>query len=179
MIWLGIGAVLAFVYFIILVIAEKKYKPYTAPLKDKEHFFKVLYPVGFWTLEKIGYKYRTPFDKKRLKQCRVLYGEKYGEYYFRVNCAAKVSLMLFVLPFVFILFAVIKSPIVFLVGALCVFLAFYNYDMKITDITKVRDMEVARDFPDILSKLALLVNAGMIMIAGWQPPIHSTVFLPM
>ena len=48
MVWLGIGAVLAVLYFIILVIADKKYKPYTAPLKDKEHFFKVLYPVGFW-----------------------------------------------------------------------------------------------------------------------------------
>lgn len=168
LIFLAIGTILALLYIIVLLIASPKYAVYIQNLTDKEHIFKPLYVVGFFVLDKSHYKFGLKLDKQRFKECKVIYGEKYSEYYFRLNYAAKISVALFVIPFIFLLYPLIQSPIVFIVGAVVVFLAYWNYDMKITDITKVRDEEISRDFPEVLSKLTLLVNAGMIMHEAWE-----------
>lgn len=167
LIFLAIGTILALLYIIVLLIASPKYEVYIQNLNDDEHFFKPLYSVGFYVLDKINYKFDSKLDKQRFKECQVIYGEKYSEYYFRLNYAAKFGVGLFVIPFIFLLYPLLNSPIVFIVGVLGVFLAYWNYDMKITDITKIRDEEIARDFPEVLSKLTLLVNAGMIMHEAW------------
>lgn len=168
LVFLAIGTALAVIYIVVLLSASKKYAVMIANLKDKEHIFKPLYVVGFWALDKTHYSFNSKLDKTRYKQCKVLYGEKYSTYYFRLNYAAKIGVGLFVIPFIFLLYALIKSPIVFIVGGVAVFLAYWNYDMKITDITKIRDEEIQRDFPEVLSKLTLLVNAGMIMSEAWE-----------
>lgn len=168
LIFLAIGTVLALLYTIVLLVASPKYAAYIKNLTDKEHLFKPLYVVGFFVLDKTHYKFNLKLDKQRFKECKVIYGEKYSEYYFRLNYAAKIGVGLFVIPFIFLLYPLVQSPIVFIVGALGVFLAYWNYDMKITDITKIRDEEISRDFPEVLSKLTLLVNAGMIMHEAWR-----------
>lgn len=167
LIFLSVGTVLAVIYIILLLAASPQYAVYIQNLNDKEHLFKPLYVVGFYLLDKTYYKFGLKIDKQRHKECKVIYEEKYSEYYFRLNYAAKIGVALFVVPFIFLLYPLVKSPVIFIVGALGVLLAYWNYDMKITDITKVRDEEIARDFPEVLSKLTLLVNAGMIMTEAW------------
>lgn len=162
------GTALALFYLIILMVASPKYAMLIQNLSNKEHFFKPLYAVGFYWLEKTNYKFGLKIDKQRYKECKVLYGEKYSEYHFRLNYAAKIGVSLFVVPFVFLLYPLVQSPIVFIVGAVGIFLAYWNYDMKITDVTKKRDEEISRDFPEVLSKLTLLVNAGMIIHEAWE-----------
>ncbi len=168
LIFLSIGTILALLYVVLLLIASPKYAVYIENLSDKEHLFKPLYVVGFYILDKTHYKFGSKLDKRRFKECKVVFGEKYSEYYFRLNYAAKLGVGLFVIPFIFLLYPMVKSPIIFVVGALTIFLAYWNYDMKITDITKIRDEEITRDFPEVLSKLTLLVNAGMIMHEAWE-----------
>lgn len=162
-----IGTILAAGYILLLVKGSQKYASFVDNLPDKEHFFKPLYLAGFMALDLIQYKYKTKLDKQRKKECMVIYGEKYCEYYFRLNYAAKVGVGLFCIPFIFLLYPIFKTPIVLVVGGLMVFLAYWNYDMKITDVMDIRKAEIARDFPEVLSKLTLLVNAGMIMSEAW------------
>lgn len=162
-----IGTAFAVGYVILLMKGSQSYASYVENLPDQEHLFKPLYTAGFMALELIQYKYNTKLDRQRKKECMVIYGEKYCEYYFRLNYAAKAGVGLFFVPFTFLLYPVFKTPIVWAVGVLLVFLSYWNYDMKITDIMDVRKAEIERDFPEVLSKLTLLVNAGMIMSEAW------------
>jgi tight adherence protein C len=51
-----------------------------------------------------------------------------------------------------------------LVGAAC---GYWYADMQITDVMKARNESITRDFPEVLSQIALLTNAGMIMKEAW------------
>lgn len=182
LVFLMIGTGLAVIYILILLSASKKYKIYLENLDDKKHFFKPLYAVGFWVLDAIHYQFTSRLDKLRYRQCKVIYGEKYSTYYFRLNYAAKIGVGLYVIPFVFLAYGAFQKPVVLLAGFLGVFIAYWNYDMKITDIAKIRDREIESDFPDVISKVTLLVNAGMILKDAWEKVAYtgkSTVYLEM
>lgn len=167
MVMLIIGTSLSIVYIIMLILGNKEFSAYIDGLTDNEHFFKPLYPVGFFILQKINYKYNSKLDRKRLKECEVIFGERYGEYYFRLNYAQKVSLCLFAVPFIFLLYPVADSPFVLVLGIICIICAYWYFDMQITDIMSKRMNEIERELPNVLSKLTLLVNAGMILSEAW------------
>lgn len=182
LVFLLIGTGLAVLYMIILLSSSNKYAAYIENLEDKKHFFKPLYAVGFWVLDKINYQFTSKLDKLRYKQCKVIYGEKYSTYYFRLNYAAKIGVGLFTIPFIFLVYAMTQKAVVLLVGAILIFVVYWNYDMKITDIAKVRDAEIDREFPDVISKITLLVNAGMILKDAWTRVAYtgkSTIYQEM
>ena len=166
-IMLSIGTILFIIYIIVMNIGSKKYSAYIDNLPDKEHFFKALYPVGFYFLEKIKYRYSSKLDKKRLKESTVIFGEKYAEYYLRLNYAQKASVCLFVIPFVILFSQVVSSSLIFVLGIVFFISAYWYYDMQITDIITKRNGDIDRDLPNIISKLTLLVNAGMILSEAW------------
>jgi tight adherence protein C len=52
-------------------------------------------------------------------------------------------------------------------GILLIVCAYLYYDMQITDISDARRDDIERDWADVVSKLTLLINAGMIMSEAW------------
>jgi tight adherence protein C len=154
-------------WIILLIKGTKKYQDYLAPLNNKEHILKDLYGVGFEFLDLIHYTYNSPVDRKRITECRIVYGEKYGDYYYRVNLAEKMTLTLTIAIAAIILYPMTGQLLFFalgLVGAAC---GYWYADMQITDVMKARNESITRDFPEVLSQIALLTNAGMIMKEAW------------
>lgn len=179
---LGIGSALAIFYIILIFKSSGKYDDYIQNLNEKKHFFKTLYPVGFYVLDRLSYQYSSKLDKKRLKECIVIHGPQFGEYYFRLNYAQKVSVCLFLLPFTFLIYPLINSPIGVLAGAITLAAAYYYYDMQITDVMEKRSEEIRCDLSKVMSKLTLLVNAGMILTEAWDKISYtgeSTLYIEM
>ncbi|MBU3112340.1 type II secretion system F family protein [Clostridium lacusfryxellense] len=166
-IMLSIGTILFVLYIIILNIGSSKYSEYIDNLPDKEHFLKGMYPVGFYVLDKIKYRYSSKLDRKRLKETTVIFGEKYARYYLNLNYAQKVSVGLFILPFGFLFYSLVNNGVIFILDFVFMACAFWYYDMLITDIISKRNSDIDRDLPNIISKLTLLVNAGMILSEAW------------
>lgn len=167
-IMLGVGSLLGCGFLVLMRSANEEYAPYVEALPDAEHPFKPLYAVGFKILDAVGYQYKTRLDVQRQKECNIVFGEKYGEYYFRLNYAQKVGVASFVVPFMFLSYPLFQGPLAFLVGAGLMYLAYWNYDMKITDVMQVRNREIESALPSVISKLALLANAGMILSEAWE-----------
>lgn len=161
-------AILMIFWIALLFINGKKAQAMLAPLDQKKYALKAIYPVGFNLLELIHYSYNTSLDKTRLAQAKIVYGEKYGEYYYRINVIEKVSYAyssIVIAPLIGILFG---NPILCLFGFFLAGVLFYYGDSKITDIIKEREVEITRDFCDMVSKMALLINAGMITREAWE-----------
>ena len=161
-------AILMIFWIVLLFINGKKAQAMLAPLDQKKYALKAIYPVGFNLLELIHYSYNTSLDKTRLAQAKIVYGEKYGEYYYRINVIEKVSYAyssIVIAPLIGILFG---NPILCLFGFFLAGVLFYYGDSKITDIIKEREVEITRDFCDMVSKMALLINAGMITREAWE-----------
>ena len=171
---IAIYFVMATIWIVMLIKGTKKYSGMIEPLETKNFLFKALYPVGFEFLELINYKYTTRLDFERLTQCKIIYGDKYGEYYFRVNKAEKFTYLLTFIMLSPILGAMFGNPIFIAFGIGAGAVLYYNADTKITDVIKKRTDAITSEFSSMVSKMALLINAGMITREAWDSIANSS-----
>ena len=167
LIGLGVYAVLSVIWVLLLLMGSRRYQKLLQAMDPWNSSLKSLFAVGFAILDLIRYPYTSPVDRKRLEQIKIIYGERYGTYYFRLNTAEKatyISLGIVLAPLCGVLLGNMGLSVVglFIGGVL-----YYFADSRVTDLVKVRDEELVRDFPDMISKMALLINAGMITREAW------------
>ena len=160
--------VLGIFWLVLLMKGSRRYEMMIAPLDPKKFVLKALYPVGFQFLEMIRYPYSSNLDKLRIIQAKIIWGERFGEYYFRVNMAEKFTYLLTFVAVSPLLGPLLGEPLLSLFGLASAGVMYYYADTKITDIIKKREFEISRDFADMVSKMALLINAGMITREAWE-----------
>lgn len=168
MICFAVYIVLMVFWIIVLNKGDKKFSDMIDPLDAKAYPLKALFPVGFELLDMVKYTFNTGFDKKRKAQAVIVYGERFGEYYYRINMAEKVTYVSFCLVISPLLGPLFGKPLFCLFGLFAAGIAYYYADSKITDVIDARETSITKDFPDMLSKMALLINAGMITREAWE-----------
>ena len=141
-----------------------QYKQMIQPLNSP---MKELFVVGFMALDTVHYNYRGKYAKRMIHNSSIVHGEKYGEYYFRVNMAQKVSMAWFTLIIGLFVTALLQMPALSLMAVAAAGAIAYYYETTIMDEINVRKDDIAAEYPEITSKLALLVNAGMITREAW------------
>lgn len=164
---MSVGTVLAGL-LILLILIGTKYNNMTANLTDKEFPLNQLYGVGFTLLAITRHNFTSKSERKRRQDIALIYGEKYSEYYLRVNAAERVTLafLLFVAGFAF--YGLAADVLMIFVFTLFAFAAYY-YVAKLPEETLRKKTDtILNEFADVVSKLALLVNAGMIMREAWE-----------
>lgn len=160
-------------FWIVLFFKGKKSAGLFAGLDEKQYPFKDLYFIGYEFLEMIGYDYKTKNDRIMRKQMAVLNDCRYADYYIRVTRSQQVTigLTLFVVSFsMYGLLDNIAGPLVFWMFA---FAGFYYYGNLASETIKKRSDEMLNDFSNVVSKLALLTNAGLIMKEAWEQVAYN------
>lgn len=160
--------VFAIIWLMLLFRGSRKYSYMIAPLDSSKYMLKSLYPIGFMILEMTNYQFRSFQDKKRIAQAKIVYGERFGEYFYRVNVAEKFTYVATCIMISPILGPLVGNNLFSLFGLVAAGFMYYYADTKITDIIKARQNDIARDFADMISKLALLINTGMITREAWE-----------
>lgn len=164
---------LSILWLMLLNTGTKRFSMMIEPLDSKQYMLKAFYPLGFQILDMIHYSYNTFQDKKRIGQAKIVYGERFGEYYYRINMAEKVTYAATCVMISPVLGPLVGNNLFCLFGLVAAGFMYYYADTKITDIIKARENDISRDFADMVSKLALLINAGMITREAWEE-ISST-----
>lgn len=167
MVCLALYLLLALVWILLLLISAGRYGELIEPLDIKQHPLKGLYCVGFLLLDLVHYSYESPRDVKRMAQTEIVYGQRFGGYYYQVNLAEKLTYISLCLVLAPLFGAVLGSPVMSLAGLFAAGVAWYASDSRISDVMKRREREIIRDLPDMVSKMALLINAGMITREAW------------
>lgn len=165
--------VLAALWLFFWIAGSKRFAPMVEPLDRKKYMLKDLYPIGFQILDTFHYSYNTFQDRKRIGQAMIVYGEHFGEYYYRVNMAEKVTYAATCVMISPVLGPLVGNNLFSLFGLVAAGFLYYYADTKITDVIKKRENELSRDFADMVSKLALLINAGMITREAWEEIAHT------
>lgn len=162
-----IGTV-ALLIWIMFFLMGSKYTAMFESLNEGDYPLKEIYGVGYAVLEKFRYSYKSKSDRKLRHEIEILYGNKYAEFFLRVIHAQKLTLAMTLFVISFVLYGLSGE-----IGALFVVLMFsglaYNYYGTVTR-NKIleRSEEMLRDFTEVVSKLALLTNAGMILREAWE-----------
>lgn len=163
---MALASILAIV-FVILLFAGKKYDSWIEPLDSKEFPLCELYGVGFILIDLMKYNFTTKQERKRRQQIALIYGEKHSEYYLRVNAAERFTLALLLLVVGLALYGLTSEIAIVFVMLLFSFVAFYYVSTLPEETLKKKTGNILNQFADVVSKLALLVNAGMILKEAW------------
>lgn len=156
------------VFFLIFYLKGQKYEVMIQALDDSKYPLKEAYVYGFAVMEFLRLKFTDPYSFKMRGYCRILYGEKYADFYYRVNLAQEITFgTLGIILTCFL--GVLSKDIMFVVVCFCCTLGVvYYFVTLITDEIHKRTESIQRDYPEVLSKLALLINAGMILSEAWR-----------
>ena len=164
---LGLGCI-SLIIWLGIFIAAKKYDELFEPLDEKEYALKELYSMGYFVMEKLKYNYKSRRDRKLRQDMEVLYEKKYVEYYLRVTYSRAVTygMLLFVLAFVVYGLSGEMGVlwVMFMFSGVSVYYVMTLAPKKI----ETRSAALLGDFSEVVSKLALLTNAGMILREAWE-----------
>lgn len=160
------GTLLLLVWVVLLVRGRAHAALFTG-LDAKDFPLRELYPIGYELLERSGYSFRTRSDLKLRQLMDIVYGVRYSEFYVRTIRAQQVSLALTGAIVAFALYG-FTDDVRLLALALVTALAISSYYAEqIKTRVRNRNESMMRDFCEVISTLALLTNAGMILREAW------------
>lgn len=168
----AVGAVILLLWFVFF-FAGLKHASLFKGLDEKEYRFKDIYFVGYAVLQTVKYKYRSKGDRKLRKELGVLYGDKYADYYIRVIYSQKVTLSFTLATLVIPIYGLANDVIMVPLMLMFVGVAYYYFGTVTTKKILKRSEEMLSDFSNVVSKLALLTNAGMIMREAWEEVAYT------
>lgn len=168
----GIGLIFLVVWMLFFVKGLKHASLFDA-LEEKDYPLKEVYFVGYAVMEFLKYQYKSKNDRKLRKEISVLYGDKYADYYIRVIYSQKVTMGLTCLTLVAPMYGLANSAAAAFVMLLFAFVAYYYFGTVTEKKILKRSEEMLSDFSNVVSKLALLTNAGMIMREAWEEVAYT------
>ena len=168
----GIGAVLLLIWMVFFFAGLKHASLFDA-LEEKDYPFKEIYGLGYAVMLLIKYQYRSKHDRKLRKEISVLYGDKYADYYIRVIYSQKITMAFTLLVMAVPLYGLANSMAAMLVMVMFAAVAYYYFGTVTEKKILKRSEEMLSDFSNVVSKLALLTNAGMIMREAWEEVAYT------
>lgn len=168
-IFLTIGTVLI-AFFIFLLIKGEKYDYMLETLSGDAFPFDTIYTAGLALQDfKFG-KLRGKIGDRLRLDTTLFYSKQYSEFYSRVIWAQALSFTIVIMGVFFILAAIIESmsTILALVGLFFGCFTCYYFLNYTKDKVSKRQNECDDEFPNAISKLALIVNSGMILRDAWE-----------
>ena len=167
---MGIGTVLALL-FIVFLFRGARYDDMLAVLEGDEFPLKAIYSVGLGLQDVKAAALGGERGDKLRSDAALLYSRQYGEYYARIIWAQVLSFALLFLALGFLFGGMTTGTLsLFCVAAgifLAAFSAWYFYTHSATQI-KERKEQAEDEFPNAISKLALIVNSGVILHDAWK-----------
>ncbi len=164
---MSIGSFSLLVWLVFFLLGNK-YTSLFDSLTEKDYPLKEIYGTGYAVLEIFKYRYKSKGDRQLRNEIEILYGEKYAEYYLRVTHAQKLTLAMTLFVFSFVFYGLSGEVAVLLIIIMFSGLAYYYYGSMPSKKIHKRSDEMLHDFTEVVSKLALLTNAGMILKEAWE-----------
>lgn len=168
-----IGAVILLVYIILFILGSRHADLFLV-LDDKEFPVKEVYFVGYAFWELLNISYQSESDTTTRKMLSVLYGPEYVDFYIRAVYSQKIAMALTIACFALPAYAFSGGSLLAFVAILGIAVfAYFYYGRDLPDRIEKRKADMMSEFSEVVSKLALLVNAGMILHDAWRVTAES------
>lgn len=142
---------------------------------DKKDFpGKSLFGVGYAACGLLGFSYDTEKDQEICKKLAVLYPDNSVAFYIRAFYAQKLTMALTIACFAAVVYGFSEGSVLLFAFVLGIAgFAYYYYGTMLDDKLKKREEEMIGEFSEIVSELALMANAGMILRDAWWKVAYS------
>jgi len=166
--------ILASIFVILYIICAGKAKSYEyliENLNDKEYPLKNLYPLGYALANLPFFSLKGKVKEQLVKNAKLLYKDIFVDYYVELAWAQFLSFSLFFLCIILIFTSFFSGQllIVFLLLSLLFVAAFWNmFISKMKESVQNRSEACVLEFPNMISKLSLLISSGMKLREAWN-----------
>lgn len=142
-------------------------------LDSKDFPLKSIYCVGFSWSSHSFLKLKGKIREKLVGQAKLLYDFKYAEYYANIVWAQFLSFTHLSLTIGLLLAGILNSGFLFFIGIAVAIVFGYYFLNHMNDLLTRRATECTSELPEIVSTMALLINAGMMMRNAWRTIAES------
>lgn len=161
------------IYAFLFLLYFKKYADMVEAADSKIFSLKEFYFLGFGVIEiweKISRKRisRSPKATVHLKELIEVFGRDNAEFYFYVEKSAMISMLILFLPLGFMAGCISGMYVGLLFGILIAILLVNTVRSHIKEMIKAKKEEIVVEFPQMVSKMTLLINAGMAVRRAWD-----------
>lgn len=160
--------VLAVGWIMLALKYEDKFKEITSTIDSGEYFMCELFYIGFQTMEMIHYNMKSERARRKIKMMAEVYGRKYAEYHYYVLIGGQITYMLTAVTVILLIALLANEPMAVLFGIVLAGLFVWYLNESFKDKLTARREKILSDFPQVLSKLTLLVNSGMLLRDAWN-----------
>jgi len=136
----------------------------------KNPFKKTFMPMGYFLLTAAGYRFATAYDSRVSNKLAELYDYGQGRFQLQIHWSKKIgNLLLGLLVGCFLLTAYGEIDFIVVVFVLLIaVILFMVPDYELYKLLEERHLRIRLDFPNFISKLLLLINAGMTVNRAWD-----------
>ncbi len=138
------------------------------PLKYRDHPLKDLYPFGYGILEIFPSRGGGVKERREERYFKSIYGNRHWEFYRRMYAAERISTSAVIIIAFSLIASVLSSFNAMVLGAGFSICSSIYFDKKIDYLVTVRKNNIMADLPEVLSKLTLLIGAGMVIREAWH-----------
>lgn len=167
--FLGIGTVLSLI-FIVFLIRGQKYDYMFENLSGDDFPLASVYGAGMALQELKIVKIPNKLGAMLRGDTKLLYTKKFSEFYTRTIWAQALSLGLLFSAVCFLLAGVLPdmAALLGLLGVVMAILPGYVFVSNTHERVTKRKEECENAFPNAISKLALIINSGVILREAWK-----------
>ena len=159
----------AVLFWVMLALRyEEKFEEISSCIHSDGYYLSELFFIGFQIMEIIHFNIKSDSSRKKIKLMSEVYGKKYAEYYYYVSVGGKITYVVTVLPVIFLLALLANNPVALLFGAILAVIFVWYMNESFKDKLTARREEILAQFPQVLSKMTLLVNSGMLLRDAWN-----------
>ena len=134
---------------------SKKFKDVLSGIPEGEYPLSDIYYIGFGLMELIHFDMNSKNSRGKIKLISEIYGKQYGPYYFYILRGGQITFGIVLTLLMFMVTGVSGNFKLLIVGIVISAMMIWYLD------------ELLRDYPGMLSKLTLLVNAGVPIREAW------------
>ena len=168
LILLALATPFTLIWIYLAISGGKKYQKYTDSSFAKEFQMSELLCVGFSVMRIQHISTKTRAAQAKIREIAEIKGKKYAEYYYYMLLGAKTTYTYTIVIVVMLLSAMSNNKGLLFMGLIVGGLLILYLDLALFDKLTARRQEILLDLPQVLSKLTLLVNSGMVLRDAWK-----------
>ena len=165
---LALATPFTLIWIYLAITGGKKYQKYTDSSFAKEFQMSELLCVGFSVMRILHISTKTRAAQAKIREVAEIKGKKYAEYYYYMLLGAKTTYTYTIVIVVMLLSAMSNNKGLLFMGLIVGGLLILYLDLALFDKLTARRQEILLDLPQVLSKLTLLVNSGMVRRDAWK-----------
>lgn len=170
----GIASVLVILWVILFLKYRNQFDDIIVAIDRKQYMMPEIFFIGFGFMELFKISLKTERGRKKQKKIAEVYGEKYAEFFHFCILGGQITYTLTIAPMGLFIGA-LTNDITFAFLALAATAAIVVYlDMEVNNAVEKKRDEILSDYPEVLSKLTLLVNAGLVIRQAWAKVAYTS-----